>query len=81
MSGMTDDEMRVIVQDAIATMKEANEKLAALRAENDKLREALKPFARDKQLLESDLTDEADYFSDTITLGDVRRVAALLKKP
>lgn len=81
MSGMTDDEMRVIVRDAIATMKEANEKLAALRAENDKLREALKPFARDKQLLESDLTDEADYFSDTITLGDVRRVAALLKKP
>ncbi len=53
--------------------------IAALRAENERLRMALMPFANDASIYDGpDMDDGEKSFNDNITIGDIRRARAAL---
>ena len=60
--------------------REAADTIEALRAENEKLRAALKPLADEVEYVPSRMDDDDWYEMDTIKVGHIRAAAAALKE-
>jgi hypothetical protein len=79
---MSDDD--IPIEDKINALKGAlrwREEVLMLRAENDRLREALKPFADAADQYDPDEGDDAnEAWSIDVTIGDLRRARAALAK-